>query len=290
MSAVKVLVTGATGFIGNYVIHELLKHNVEIIATARSKEHASGNDWFQHVQFISFDFTNFNASENYFEYFNKPDIVIHLAWQGLPNYKSDFHLTENLPRQFAFLQNIIKHGLKSLTVTGTCFEYGMKQGILSEDMDTEPANPYAKAKDELRKQLTELKKQNDFSFKWVRLFYMYGKGQNPNSLFSQLDRAIENKDEIFNMSGGEQIRDFLPVEKVAENIVSIALQNNVEGIINCCSGTPVRIKDLVKEYAESKNSSIKFNLGYYPYPDYEPMEFWGSTEKLNKVKAYSQHH
>lgn len=290
MSTARVLVTGGTGFIGGHVIKELLRHEVEIIATSRNEQDASAHDWFQQVKFIPFDFDGFDASKNYFDYFNQPDILIHLAWQGLPNYKSDFHLTENLPRQFAFLKNLVTHGLKNITVTGTCFEYGMKQGLLTEDMEPVPANPYAKAKDGLRRQLTLLRNEIDFSFKWVRLFYMYGKGQNPNSLFSQLDRAIDNGDEVFNMSGGEQIRDFLPVEKVAENIAAIALQTDADGIINCCSGEPVKIKDLVKEYAERKNSDIKFNLGYYPYPDYEPMEFWGSTEKLNKIKSIRQWH
>lgn len=283
MSASKVLVTGATGFIGNYVVHELLNHNVEIITTARNEEQAKQKDWFTKTAFIPFDFHEYDESKNYFEYFHQPDILIHLAWQGLPNYKSDFHLTRNLPLQFSFLQNLILHGLKDITVTGTCFEYGMKNGMLKEDVEAEPANPYAKAKDELRKKIELIKSKNNFSFKWVRLFYMYGKGQNTKSLFSQLDKAIENGDETFNMSGGEQIRDFLPVEQVAQNIVAIALQQNAEGIFNCCSGIPVKIKDLVKDYAAKKNSSIKFNLGYYPYPDYEAMEFWGDATKLKSI-------
>ena len=64
-----------------------------------------------------------------------------------------------------------------------------------------------------------------FDCKWIRLFYMYGEGQNPNSLLSQLQTALQNGDQEFNMSGGEQERDYLPIEKVAEYIVTIALQN-----------------------------------------------------------------
>ena len=76
--------------------------------------------------------------------------MIHLAWEGLPNYKADFHLTKNLPLQKALLTNLLQNGLKDLTVTGTCFEYGMKEGMLSEEMACEPANAYAIAKNELR--------------------------------------------------------------------------------------------------------------------------------------------
>ena len=85
------------------------------------------------------------------------------------------------------------------------------------------------------------------------------------------------------MSGGEQVRDFLPVEKVAAYITSIALQNDVTGIINCCSGKPVKIKKLVEDFVRSRNKQIHLNLGFYPYPDYEPMSFWGDNTKLKKV-------
>ena len=88
-----------------------------------------------------------------------------------------------------------------------------------------------------------MRQEYPFSFKWVRLFYMYGKGQNPNSLLSQLDKAIANGDKAFNMSGGEQVRDYLPVEKVAEYIVKVALQDKINGVINCCSGEPVSVKE-----------------------------------------------
>ena len=66
----------------------------------------------------------------------------------------------------------------------------MKDGSLSEDMITDPQNPYALAKDTLRKFLFELKKKHPFDCKWIRLFYMYGEGQNANSLLSQLQTAL----------------------------------------------------------------------------------------------------
>jgi len=112
---------------------------------------------------------------------------------------------------------------------------------------------------------------------------MYGMGQNPNSLLSQLDRALANSEAVFNMSGGEQVRDFLPVEKVAEYIVEIALQKKVNGVINCCSGNPITVKGFVENYLKKINRKITLNLGYHPYPDYEPMRFWGDDTKLNTI-------
>lgn len=279
----KVLVTGATGFIGNYVIHELLKINCEVIATSLNEEKAKTAGWFSSVKYISFDLKAFDNCIDYYKYFDHPNAMIHLAWEGLPNYKAAFHLEDNLPRHYSFLKNCIEHGLNDVTVTGTCFEYGMQEGLLSEEMETKPANSYAQAKDSLRKNLEQLQQKKDFKLKWIRLFYMYGAGQSPNSLLSQLDKALANGDTVFNMSGGEQERDYLPVEKVAENIVQIALQNKITGIINCSSGTPVTIKKFIENYLETRHRHIQLNLGYYPYADYEPMRFWGDINKLKSI-------
>ncbi|MCD4743175.1 MAG: NAD(P)-dependent oxidoreductase [Desulfobacteraceae bacterium] len=282
----KILVTGAAGFIGTYVINELIKnyqHN--IIATSSDINKARSFEWFPHVQYYEYDINE--EHENSFEYFQQPDLMIHLAWQGLPNYKDLFHFEDNLYSNYFFVKNMIKHGLKSLLITGTCFEYGMQNGSLKEDLETMPGNPYAIAKDTLRKFLEQLQEKINFEFKWVRLFYMYGEGQSPISILSQLDRALKNGDSVFNMSGGEQLRDYLPIEKVAEYIVKIAMQDRVSGIINCCSGIPVSIRDLVENYLENKQKKIHLNLGHYPYPDYEPMAFWGDDEKLKTALGYS---
>jgi nucleoside-diphosphate-sugar epimerase len=279
----KILVTGATGFVGKYIINELLKRNVEIVATSSNEEKAKQELWFNEVRYIQFDFAQFDSKANYLLFFNEPDIVIHLAWEGLPNYTSAFHLTENLPTHKALLKNLICNGVKDVTVTGTCLEYGMQEGCLNEDMIPKPLSAYAIAKNELRTFIEELQQQYPFSFKWIRLFYMYGKGQSTNSILSQLDKALANGDTVFNMSAGEQTRDYLPVEKVAENIVGIALQQNVDGIINCCSGIPVTIKEFVEQHLHEVGKTIELNLGYYPYTNYEPMHFWGDTKKLNKA-------
>ncbi|MXV17395.1 NAD-dependent epimerase/dehydratase family protein [Hufsiella ginkgonis] len=276
----RILVTGATGFIGSYIIDELVKQNFEVIATSTNEQKAREFSWFDRVVYREFDFGGFNNSSNYFEYFSRPHRLIHLAWQGLPNYKSLFHIEENLPVHYAFLKNMIQGGLSDVTVTGTCFEYGNAEGELREDMKTEPGNPYGLAKDTLRKFLFELQKFHEFRIKWVRLFYMYGKGQGAASLFSQLDKAIAAGQESFNMSGGEQVRDFLPVTEVAKRVVALALQDKCTGVINCCSGNPVKLRKLVEEYLINRNAEIRLNLGYYPYPDYEPMAFWGNNEKL----------
>lgn len=277
----KVLVTGATGFVGNYVVREMLKHGYGVVATSRSDEKAKSCEWFSQVEYISRDLND--AEDDYHRFFGRPQMLIHLAWDGLPNYTDVSHFERNVFSNYVFLRNMLEHGLRNLIVAGTCFEYGMRNGALREDMKTDPRNPYGLAKDTLRRFLEQLQRKIDFDFKWIRLFYLYGKGQNPASITSQLDNALERGDTAFDMSGGEQLRDYLPVEKAAEYIAGIAMQSRISGIINCCSGVPISIRKLVENHLAKRQRSIHLNLGRYSYPDYEPMAFWGDRTKLNKV-------
>ncbi len=278
----KVLVTGATGFIGNYVIEELLKYDVEIIATSTSKNKAETKSWYSKVKYVEHDIRN--ASKGLFEKFHMPDTVIHLAWRGLPNYKNLFHVEEEMMTQYFFLKQLIQEGINNINITGTCFEYGMQEGCLFEDKNiANPSNSYAIAKDSLRKLLMLLQGNQSFALKWMRLFYTYGAGQSGNSILSQLQLALDKNESVFNMSKGEQIRDYLPIEEVAKNIVTCALQSTVDGIINVCSNTPIKIIDLVKKYLIDRNKTISLNLGFYQYPDYEPFSFWGDNSKLKQI-------
>jgi dTDP-6-deoxy-L-talose 4-dehydrogenase (NAD+) len=102
-------------------------------------------------------------------------------------------------------------------------------------------------------------------------------------LFSLLKAAVERGDPSFDMSGGEQVRDFMPIEKAVSNFVSLSLQRKNSGVVNICSGQPVSVKNLVDKWLEENHWQIDLHLGVYPYPDYEPMTFWGSTDRLNAL-------
>ena len=282
----KVLVTGATGFIGSHLIRELLKSKTnQIVATSRSIDKAKKSDWFSKVEYIEYDF-NEGTGENLYDFFGKPDQLIHLAWEDLSNYNSSSHIEVILPNHCDFIESMVVGGLKNVVVTGTCFEYGMIEGCLSEDINTKPENPYAVAKDSLRKFIVNLQKKHSFVYKWIRLFYMYGDGQSKTSLMYLLDKTIQDKNKVFNMSGGEQLRDFLPIDEVVRNISLITKQNShLNQVVNCCSGKPISVKNLVEHYLEEKKYKIRLNLGFYPYPDYEPMRFWGCNLKLKEIQT-----
>lgn len=153
----KILVTGATGFVGKYVIQELLATSHQIVIAGRNVPVTT--EWRNAgIAFKELDIDNINPSLNYFSYFEKPDILIHLAWQGLPNYTQLFHFEKNLPTHYYFIKNLVSNGLQHLTIAGTCFEYGMQQGELREDFASLPDNAYALAKYTLYSFLKELQK------------------------------------------------------------------------------------------------------------------------------------
>jgi dTDP-6-deoxy-L-talose 4-dehydrogenase (NAD+) len=200
----------------------------------------------------------------------------------LPDYKALCHFEETLPLQYRFLKAAIEGGIRQVLVAGTCLEYGMQSGGLSEDLATRPVTAYALAKDTLRAFLQAFQRVAPFTLQWARLFYMYGPGQHPTSLLEQLARALERGDECFHMSGGEQLRDYLPVHEVAARLVAVLEQRDWSAIVNISSGSPISVRRLVEEYLIRHERTIRLQLGYHPYPDYEPMAFWGSTKRFRE--------
>ena len=275
----KIAISGATGFIGRHVVAELERQSLSPVLICRPSAKIPFS--LSRHTIIPIDLTS-NPS-GAFDLLGRPDALIHLAWGGLPHYKSPHHLEVELPMHIRFLKDLIESGLKHLTVAGTCLEYGMQSGPLNEDAPTRPSNPYALAKNELRGQLQSLKAYQPFNLVWARLFYMYGEGQSESSLRPQLQKAVARGLPTFDMSGGEQLRDYLPVSEVATQLVSLTRKGVDTGAINVCSGVPISVRRLVEGWISDNNWKIKLNLGHYPYPEYEPMAFWGENRKFTDL-------
>lgn len=280
----KIVLTGAGGFIGRHVIPQLIAKGHEVIAVVRNQQTASG---FQN-QCQIIEHCIGTDDKRVFAQLNQADALIHLAWGGLPNYRSMHHIETELPLHYQFIKGlIVEAGVRQIAVAGTCFEYGMQSGSLSENIQTKPDNPYGFAKDTLRKQLEFLSNEQDFNLTWMRLFYLYGEDQPANTLYSQLRAAIKKGDPVFNMSGGEQLRDYLHIDQVAQAIAQLVGRKENTGVVNICSGLPISVRRLVEQWKAANNWNISLNLGHYPYPDYEPFAFWGDNTKYQSLVSNS---
>lgn len=276
-----VLVTGATGFVGRHLISALLVKGFKVRAVSRNIEAARAMPWFDEVEFVAADI---HAPDLDVESLaDGMDAIAHLAWTGLPNYQALFHFERNLPLDYAFLKRVIEAGVSQVLVTGTCFEYGLQSGPLSEAVAAQPCTPYGLAKHTLRLFLEALQRERAFTLQWARLFYLYGEGQNPNSLLASVDRAIDAGDTQFNMSTGDQLRDYLEIRQATSRLASLIARRDVDGVINCCSGQPVSVRALVEQRVRQRQSSIVLNLGHYGYSAHEPMAFWGVAQRISQL-------
>lgn len=268
-----VVVTGATGFIGRYVVAELLRQDFNVVTIGRSKQKAKKFSWYNATQFHEMDIYNDDVTK----LGEWGDALLHLAWDGLPNYHSTHHTEKNFPENFKFVQRAVEGGIQQVIVAGTCAEYGLQTGRIPSDTHTAPNTQYSLAKDALRKALDIKYRSSETIIQWARLFYVYGDGQMSSSLLPQLELAIQNNEISFNMSGGEQIRDFIPVDEAARQLVKILLSRQARAF-NVCSGNPISVRDIVEKRIEELGASIRLNLGYYGYTEYEPMSFWGEPD------------
>ncbi|MGX2982256.1 NAD-dependent epimerase/dehydratase family protein [Helicobacter sp. 23-1045] len=271
-----ILLTGATGFIGKQVLKYLLSQNHHIIAPTRNPSKLKSFQNHRNLEIIKHNIYTQDLNV-------KCDILVHLAWSGMDNVRDFSHIETNFMRSLAFLKNALKCGVRQIAVAGSCFEYGTHWGKVSEHFIPNPQTSYGIAKVFLQKALCELQKTYDFRLKWLRIFYLYGEGQNPHSLIPQLQSAINAGQMSFDMSGGEQMRDYLDIQIAAKYIANIALNDAFDGVCNICSGAPISIRNLLERYLRDTNQKIHLNFGFYPYPNYEPLAYFGDDKLLNEL-------
>lgn len=274
----KIAITGATGFIGRHVRNALANTDHDVLLIVRTIEKVG--EITAHESIVTADLHQ--ERTDWFELFGRPDAVLHLAWGGLPNYMDAYHVDVELSIQSKFLKALIESGLNKLVVTGTCYEYGMCSGALSEDQETKPNTPYGIAKDNLRKELFELQQRKNFDLTWARIFYPYGEGQSEKSLYTQLKSAISLKQE-FLMGSGRQILDFIHVEQVARYLLFLLILGTNVGVINLGSGKPQTVATFVREQIRIFQSNLVPKFGSIPDRDYESVSFWSDNSRFDSL-------
>ena len=268
----KVALTGSGGFIGRHVLAELERRGCNVIRVRRPGQ-ASDEPCSVAVDLA-------NPKPGMYRQMGSPDVLVHLAWGGLPHYGSLHHFDFELPLHYHWLKCLVEDGLPHVVCTGTCFEYGLQSGALDESIHARPTTAYGFAKDTLRCELEFLQGQRTFALTWTRLFYTFGEGQSEQSLLPQLRGAVQRGDASFPMSSGEQLRDYLAVPEVARMLVDLALTGRGHGVVNLCSGRPISVRSLVEGWIAANRWTIRLDLGRFPYAPHEPMAFWGDDTKL----------
>ena len=275
----KIAITGATGFIGRHVRSVLVKTDHVVVLVVRNVKKVG--DRAANEEIVVADLSQ--ARTDWFELFGKPDAVLHLAWGGLSNYMDSYHVDVELPMQLKFLQSLIDSGLKKLVVAGTCYEYGLSSGAISESQMTNPNTPYGIAKDSLRKALFEIRSKKDFELTWARVFYPYGEGQSENSIYSQLTKAISGDEKEFAMGSGVQMLDFIQVTRVAKVLRTFVTETKGVGLINVGSGEPQSVIEFVKKLINHFESNIVPRVGAVADRDYESLSFWSDNDLLDSL-------
>lgn len=272
----KVLVTGANGYIGHNVVKKLLDEGATVIATYRnSKDNIDERAICKNIDLFQEDVDFYNELE-------KPDIVLHMAWRDGFNHKSVNHIRD-LYYHYNLLSNLIDNDVKQIAVIGSMHEIGFYEGKVDENTPTKPMSYYGIAKNTLRQLLEVKQKEKDFCLQWIRCYYLYGDDINNHSIFSKIIAAEKEGKETFPFTTGTNKYDFTHIDTLSEYICAIISQTEIDGIIECCSGEPISLKDKVESFLEDNKFNIKLQYGVFPERPYDSKIIYGDNTKMNKI-------
>lgn len=275
MDRKRVLVTGANGYIGRHVVNALLEKDCEVLASDFAFD---GLD----EKVVKIDVPIFNKDKDIYSKLGKPDVCIHMAWRNGFVHNADSHI-QDLADHYQFLKDMLAGGLPQIVVMGSMHEVGYWEGAITEDSPCNPSSLYGISKNALRQMLQLLTKDQVVIMQWIRAYYILGDDLKNSSIFSKLTMAEKEGKEIFPFTSGKNLYDFIRVNQLAEQIASVSLQKEVNGVINCCTGKPVSLADKVEEYIKDNHFNIKLQYGAFPDRPYDSPGVWGDPEKINKI-------
>jgi len=257
----RILITGASGFVGRQVINSLENENVDITIVIRGEKN---NLFFNNKNIKKIITTNnlFVESEKWWEdILTKIDTIIHLAWYvEHKDYLQSIKNIECMQGTINIAKVAISAGVRRFIGIGTCFEYEFNNEIITTETNLKPTTPYAAAKAATFLALSQLLPSQSIEFAWCRLFYLYGEGEKPERLVPYIKNKM-SKGEVVELTSGNQIRDYLDVKEAGSMITKVAL-GCLQGPINICSGVPVSIRTLAEKIADEygKRDLLKFGI------------------------------
>jgi nucleoside-diphosphate-sugar epimerase len=273
----KVLLTGATGFIGRHCPPQLLTQGYEVHAIySRIAGEAHPNvHWHKADLLVPMQITRLIDSI-------RPTHLLHLAWYAIPG--KFWTSSENfrwVQASLTLLQEFARRDGQRVVMAGSCAEYDWKYGYCSEQVTPLfPSSIYGICKHSLQAMLEAYSVQFGLSSAWGRIFFLYGTHEHPSRLVSSVIRSLL-QEEPAPCTHGEQIRDFLHVYDVADAFVAL-LESDVSGPVNIASGCPVAVKKIVLKIADQLNQRDLLQLGALPLSDSDPPLLVADVTRLSK--------
>jgi len=270
----RILVTGANGYLGSGIVEAILNSGNEVIATDFEVDHIDDR--------AEKKACNLFEVENPYEYFGKPDALLHLAWRdGFVHY-SNAHI-DDLPSHFTFIKKMVKTGCKHIAGMGSMHEIGFFEGSINENTPCHPTTPYGIGKNALRDLTAMVCKQNNCVFQWMRGYYIVGNSKFGSSIFSKITAAVEEGKKEFPFTLGQNQYDFIDYPNFCVQVATVVTQSQEQGIINICSGRPEKLADRVERFIKENNYDIKLQYGMFPDRPYDSRAIWGDSSKIEKI-------
>ena len=271
----KILVTGANGYLGKGIVKQLLDLGNEVVAACLSKDGCLD----ERAHIIE---GNIFDVDNPYEFYGKPDVLLHLAWRDGFVHFSNTHLND-LPLHVSFINKFCKSNIKQIAVMGSMHEIGFFEGSINEFTPCNPESFYGISKNALRETTSILCEQNKKIFLWLRGYYIVGNTLDGSSIFSKIAKAEAKGDKEFPFTQGLNQFDFLDYDDFCYQVACAVSQQKIDGIINICSGRPEKLADRVERFIKENNFSIKLKYGSFPDRPYDSKAVWGDNSKILKI-------
>ncbi|MFF9553125.1 NAD-dependent epimerase/dehydratase family protein [Methylobacterium fujisawaense] len=273
----RVLLTGATGFVGTHVIPALQARGFEVHALGRRPPAAT-------VVFHPVDLLDAEAVQAAVGRVGAGHLL-HLAWYAEPGlyWRSPVNL-DWVAASLALVRAFREGGGARAVVAGTCAEYAWGPERLSEDAHCVPATLYGAAKDATQRVLTAYARETGLSFAWGRLFFLYGPREKSGRLVSDAIRALSSG-ERFGTSPGHQRRDFSHVADVAGAFAAL-VDSAVEGAVNIGSGAAVPVRVILEQIGQLTGRPDLIDFGARRLAESEPASIEADVSRLREAVGF----
>lgn len=270
----KILVTGANGYLGQGIVRSILNNGHCVVATDFNTQFVD-----ERAERIV---CNLFEVDNPYSFFGEPDVLLHLAWRdGFVHYSSA-HI-DDLPKHYAFIKKMVDGGIQQVAVMGSMHEIGFFEGSINESTPCHPTTPYGIAKNALRDLTQMICKQKNIVFQWLRGYYIVGNSKFGSSIFSKITAAVDEGKTEFPFTLGQNQYDFIDYPDFCAQVAAVVGQKNEQGIINICSGKPEKLADRVERFIKENDYRIKLQYGAFPDRPYDSKAIWGNDTKIRKI-------